>query len=98
MPELVHHAYVVCRDAIDQESVISHVHWIGSSAPSQGTTFGSVAVQNGTGSSEASEVWRGKGGGRYGEWSARLKQDMWVRSSMTLTTVSTTLSAASLQA
>jgi len=78
MPELVHHAYVACRNAIDRESVIDNIQWLGASQfQAPGTTFGSVTVQDGlaTVPSEASEAWRGEGG-RYGEWSARLRQDM----------------------
>lgn len=97
MPELVHHAYTVCRDAIDQSTIIGFVHWLNNAArptlvngqgqagvgghSANGAMFGSVAIQNGLAtapSSDSSEAWKEEDNGRYGEWSSRLRQDVWV--------------------
>ena len=88
MPELVHNAYTICRDALNQDTVIDYVHWLGTSQPKSqvngyqaqnGTMFGSVAIHNGLAtapSSDSSETWKDEDEGRYGEWSSRLKQDV----------------------
>jgi len=52
MPELVHHAYTICKDAIGPTTVADYVHWL----------------------DDASQHTEGRRS--YGEWSARLEQDM----------------------
>jgi len=85
MPELVHHAYTVCRDSLSSERIIGYVHWLGASSPKQvygnrdsGMSFGTVMVQDGRATPVPSETteWVEDGFARYGEWSVRLKQDV----------------------
>ena len=85
MPELVHHAYTVCRDNLSSERILEYIQWLGPgnrSAPNgcrdSSTMYGSVMVEDGraTVSDETSENWVDEGYARYGEWSVRLKQDV----------------------
>lgn len=92
MPELVHHAYTVCRDSLSDQAILDYVRWLamppppecnGTSGHDGSTLYGSVSV-NGNGHAStavseptASELWSEDGGhARYGEWSTRLKSDV----------------------
>lgn len=72
MPDLVHHAYTVCRDSMSADSISDWITWAS-------TTVVAPEHQNGNGyaAPTGEEAWDESGWyGRYGEYSNRLKQDM----------------------
>ncbi|WWD16618.1 hypothetical protein CI109_101047 [Kwoniella shandongensis] len=88
MPELVHHAYTICRDTLDSTNINEYVNWIGSSSANHlngfrdaSTMYGSVKVQDGQATVQRSSesegsIWAEESHPRYGEWTIRLKHDI----------------------
>ncbi|ORY23436.1 hypothetical protein BCR39DRAFT_549296 [Naematelia encephala] len=79
MPELVHHAYSICRDSLSAENVVDYVQWLNPSASrtnGHGHQDSSVSSANTNGGSETGNLWLGGSHLQYGEWTERLKQDV----------------------
>ncbi|OCF34685.1 hypothetical protein I316_03728 [Kwoniella heveanensis BCC8398] len=74
VPELTHHAYTVIRSSFDPDNISEYVQWLSIDPALYGAEF-----RNGGASAGLTDIWSdtsSSGGGRYGDWTARLKQDV----------------------
>ncbi|WVF66900.1 hypothetical protein IAT40_001643 [Kwoniella sp. CBS 6097] len=74
MPELAHHAYTVMHSSLNADYVSEYVQWLNVN-PDQNA--GGIRNRGAVGGTVDSWIGSSSSGeGRYGEWSARLKQDV----------------------